>query len=139
MDEKLFNKKSVEKAKSPESLDDYIKVSNPTVWLLLASIIILLLGATFWGIFGRVESTVATTVRVQNGDAVCYVLEDYITEIKEGMTVKFDKKEAFITSIGEKENKEYVCELASEEILIDGFYNGKVVTNSYQPWSFVLN
>ncbi len=41
MQEKLFR----EKVKSPENLDDYIRISNPGVWLLLVSAIVLLIGA----------------------------------------------------------------------------------------------
>ena len=49
MSEEIFRKKSLDKVKSPENLDDYIQVSNPGVWLLLVSVIILLAGACVWG------------------------------------------------------------------------------------------
>lgn len=139
MDEEIFRKKSLDKVKSPESLDDYIKVSNPGVWLLLISVIVLLIGACVWGIFGHVDSIVPVTVRVENGLAVCYVSEDNIKGIGEGMTVRFDDKEAVIKSIDMKESKEYICTLQTEETLTDGFYDGKVLTKSYNPLSFILN
>lgn len=139
MDEKLFSKKSLDKVKSPESLDDYIRVSNPGVWLLLVSIIVLLIGAVAWGIFGHIDSTVSATVRVENGVAVCYIPETDVKGITEGMTVRFDGKEAVIQNIGAKVNAEYVCALQTDESLTDGFYEAKVVTESYQPLSFVLN
>lgn len=62
MNEGLFRKKSMEKISSPEQLDEYIKVSNPSVWMLLFCIIILLLGICVWGIFGRFDTTLATSV-----------------------------------------------------------------------------
>lgn len=55
MNENIFNKKSIEKMKSPESLNDYIKVSNPGVWMLIAGILLLLIGACVWGIFGSID------------------------------------------------------------------------------------
>lgn len=139
MDEKVFNKKSAEKIKSPENIDEYIKVSNPSVWLLLISIVVLLLGATFWGIFGRVDSTVATRVIVQDGNAVCYVSEENITRIEVGMTVEFENIESVIESIGEKKNSDYVCNLQTEATLTDGIFDGKVIIESYTPWSFAFN
>lgn len=142
MGEEIFRKKSLDKVKSPESLDDYIKVSNPGVWLLLVSVIVLLVGVCVWGVFGHIDSTVPVAVRVENGTALCYVTGDNINVITVGMKVKLDGKETVIESIesiGERENSEYICMLKTDETLKDGFYDGKVVTKSYRPLSFVLN
>ena len=139
MSAEIFRKKSLDKVKSPESLDDYIKVSNPGVWLLLVSVIVLLAGACVWGMFGHIDSTVPATVRVENGTAVCLLAEETIDGISEGMAVKFNGVEAVIENIGSKENVEYICTLKTDAALADGFYDGKVVTKSYKPLSFVLN
>ena len=104
MQEELFRKKSLDKIKSPESLEDYIHVSNPSVWLVLVSIIVLLLGACVWGIFGHIDSTVPSTVCVENGEAVCYVAESDIASVRTGLTVKFADSEAVIDKIGEKDD-----------------------------------
>ena len=139
MQEELFRKKSLDKIKSPESLEDYIHVSNPGVWLVLVSIIVLLLGACVWGIFGHIDSTVPSTVCVENGEAVCYVAENNIASVRTGMTVKYADCEAVIDKIGEKGDMGYACEMTSEASVADGFYEGKVVLKSYKPLSFVLN
>lgn len=44
MEKQIFRKKSVERVSSPEQLSDYIRVSNPSVWMTLAAIIVLLAG-----------------------------------------------------------------------------------------------
>lgn len=49
----IFRKKSIDKVSSPEKLDDYIRVTTPSVWITLAAIVILLVGATVWGFFGE--------------------------------------------------------------------------------------
>ena len=56
MDNGVFRKKSIERISSPEQLNDYIRVSNPGIWLLLATIVILLAGACVWAAFGTIES-----------------------------------------------------------------------------------
>lgn len=137
--EEIFRKKSLDKVKSPENLDDYIRVSNPGVWLLLISVIVLLAGVCVWGMFGHIDSTVPATVRVENGSAVCYISEENITGITEGMIVKFGSGEAVIDKIGVKEQAEYICSLKSDALLADGFYDGKVIMKSYKPLSFILN
>ena len=51
----LFRQKSLERISSPEQLNSYIRVSTPSVWLLLTAIVILLVGGIVWGVFGEVE------------------------------------------------------------------------------------
>lgn len=139
MSEEIFRKKSLDKVKSPESLDDYIRVSNPGVWLLLISVIVLLIGAVVWGAFGHIDSTVPASVRIENGTAVCYIAEENITSVKAGQTVKFENHEAVIESIGEKDESGYLCFLSGVSSLPDGFYEGNIIVESYKPLSFILN
>ena len=139
MNEELFRKKSLDKVKSPDHLDDYIQVSNPGVWLLLISIIVLLAGAFIWGIFGHIDSTVETGVWANNGEIFCSVAEKDIGSVQEGMTVKFEGYETRITEIGQKDDTGYRCILQSEQFIPDGFYEGKIVIKSIKPLSFVLN
>ena len=51
----IFREKSIEQASSPESLNDYIRVTTPPVWLVLAALLILLTGILIWSVFGTVE------------------------------------------------------------------------------------
>ncbi len=51
----LFREKSLQKVSSPEQLDDYIRVTSPSVWLILLALIILLAGLLAYSIFGTVE------------------------------------------------------------------------------------
>ena len=139
MREELFRKKSLEKVKSPEKLDDYIQVSGPGVWLLLISVIVLLAGACVWGIFGHIDSTVPTTVRAENGTVVCYVADENISSVQEGMTVESSDFEAVIIGIGQKEDTGYVCTLGSDQEIPDGYYEGKIIRKSIKPLSFILN
>ncbi|MBO4396823.1 MAG: hypothetical protein J5819_10825 [Eubacterium sp.] len=51
----LYRKKSMDRISSPEQLDDYIRVTSPSVWLVLIAMILLLSGTLVWSIFGTVE------------------------------------------------------------------------------------
>lgn len=139
MNEKIFRKKSLDKVKSPENLDEYIKASNPNVWLLLISVIVLLAGACVWGFFGRIDSTVPVTVNAKNGICICYVTDENISAVRENMIVRFNDFETVITEIGQKEEAGYPCILKSETAVADGFYDGKIVIESIKPISFILN
>lgn len=54
MNNSIFRQKSIDKISSPEKLDDYIKVTKPSVWITLIAIVLLLAGAVVWSIFGEV-------------------------------------------------------------------------------------
>ena len=51
----VFRKKSLERVSSPEELKDYIRVTTPPVWLVLAATLVLLLGLLAWSALGTVE------------------------------------------------------------------------------------
>lgn len=139
MNDNLFTKKSLDKLKSPENLEDYIRVSNPAVWLLLLSIVVLLTGAFVWGYFGQIDSTVPASVFIEDGSAVCYIETENIPSVQTGMTVRFKDYEAIITDIGEKEALGYECTLSKVPPLPNGYYEGKVVVKSAKPLKFILN
>ena len=70
---KLFREKSLEAIESPESLNDYLRVTSPGVWLIMGTVIALLAGLILWGVFGRIDTTVKLAVKSENGSAICYV------------------------------------------------------------------
>ncbi len=51
----IFRQKSIERVSGPEELNDYIRVTTPSVWIVLIAIVTLLAGILMWSIFGRVE------------------------------------------------------------------------------------
>ena len=59
MNKNLFREKNVERIASPEQLNDYIHVSNPSVWIALAAFAVLLVGICIWGIFGTLDTTLS--------------------------------------------------------------------------------
>ena len=75
MSKQLFRQKSMERITSPEQMDDYIRVSNPSVWMILAAVIVLLVGVCVWGIFGQLDTTLQTGGVCADGQLILYVGE----------------------------------------------------------------
>ena len=138
MGKDIFRKKSLDKLKSPESLDECIKVTNPGVWLILAAIILLLVGACVWGAFGHIDSICPISVHAENGVLTGAMEEENITTVKTGMTVHFDRFDATVESISD-ESGEYVLTLSAKEAVPDGIYEGNIVIQSFKPFSFIFN
>lgn len=139
MSEELFRKKSIDKMKSPENLNDYIRVSNPGVWLLLISIIVLLAGACIWGFFGHIDSTAAVEVHVEDGTVTCYPEKDSTASVTAGMTVKFAGCEGTIISITESPDGRCACRIGAAEVPSDGIYTGELVLEQIRPLSLLLD
>lgn len=157
MNNGIFREKSMKRVSSPEQLGDYIRVSNPSVWMALAAVIILLAGVCVWGIFGRLETTVSAPVVVKDGQAVCYVTEKDVLSIKEGMPVTVNGQEYKVLSvsaipteimdtfdsyalyIGGFSVGEWVYAVTVDAALAEGTYKAEIVTDSVSPMSFVFN
>lgn len=65
MSDSIFRKKSLDHISSPEEIDDYIKVTKPGMWLVLAAIVLMLTAVIIWGIVGEIEVNV-----IVNGEVV---------------------------------------------------------------------
>ncbi len=64
MEEKtIFRKKSLERVSSPEQLNDYIRVTAPSVWVILAATLLLIAGTLVWAVFGKIQVNTDTGVR----------------------------------------------------------------------------
>lgn len=80
----LFRKSSMDQINSPDQLNDYIKVANPSVWITLAVVMILLLGMLTWAVFGAIETNVTAELHVENGVGTAYVSGSEIEGIAPG-------------------------------------------------------
>lgn len=137
MNETIFRKKSLERVNSPEALDDYIQVTNPGVWMVLVCMILLLTGACAWGVMGRMESTISTTVLVESGNAACTIPMERVTSIAVGMAVHIGDAEGTVSSItANPEADTYWVKIDAP--LADGIYAAEIVTESIRPFSLVF-
>lgn len=154
----IFREKSIGRISSPEDLNDYVRVANPGVWLILTAIVVLLVGFICWGVFGTMETTIDVVCISENGTTVCYIREADRTRVSEEMEVYLaDGTERVITEIGTESKAasevltEYAMHLADikdgewvrpaslSEGLPEGSWSAKVTVESIQPISFILN
>lgn len=164
MENHLFRQKSIEQVSSPEQLNDYIRVSNPSVWMILTAVIVLLTGVCIWGVFGRLDTTVGCVCISDGGRNVVYIKEtDMVSgenrkaSVEEGTCVTVGGQEYKIKSIGTEpvsvggtfseyamhigdlKNGEWVYEATLDAVLPDGVYAAEIVVESVKPMSFVIN
>lgn len=80
----IFNRKATERLRSPEDLDKYVRVTNPSVWIMLAACIALLVGLLSWGVFGTVATSVNATGVSVDGKAMCFLSADNAAKVSVG-------------------------------------------------------
>jgi hypothetical protein len=157
MKESVFRKSSLERVSSPEQLNDYIRISNPGVWMVLAAAIILLVGACVWGVFGTLETTQQAVAVAKDGTVTCYVTDKQEPQISQGMTVRIGKTDGTVASVaagpfeitsnfdsyamylGNMKPGEWYYPVTINISVADGYYMAQIVTSSKKPMSFVLN
>ena len=130
MDSNLFRKKSLKQIQSPDNLKEYIKVINPSLWIIFIAIFLLLAGAFVWGTMGKIEDKVSVTALVKNGEVLC----DYNESAKEEMKAVINGINGTVSSVSTNAIK-----ISLEEKLSDGVYMGYIVLGEISPISFVFN
>ena len=139
MKEELFTKKALDRIKSPESLNDYICVSNPSVWLFMTAVVILLAGACIWGIFGNLETTIEMQATTQDGVVTCLVETGKMENITVGMEIKIGEITSVISAIEPVEGKNGSWKILAYAEVPDGIYTVKIITETIHPMQFVFN
>ncbi|GHV48820.1 hypothetical protein FACS189499_09050 [Clostridia bacterium] len=152
-----FRKKSMERVLSPEQLNDYIRVPNPSVWIILAAVTVFLAGFGVWCFMGTLETKVDAVAVVSGSSAVCYVGGEAADRLSPGQTVRIGGTEGKVVSVPSHPTEitddfdSYAAHLGNINAgdwyypvvinisLADGAYNAAVITDSVHPLSFILN
>ena len=158
MNKNLFRKSSIDRVNSPEQLNEYIRVANPGVWIVLAAIAALLIGVVVWSVFCTIETTVKTCASVSGDTAVCYVSAEDVSGLKAGMPVAVEGCEGTIKRIPDapmqigdnfgnyalslsgfsKVDFCYAVEIALTGVQ-DGAYPAVITADSVHPIYFILH
>ena len=145
----VFRKTSLEQAASPDSLDDYIQVSNPSVWMILAAIVLLLAGALVWACFGHLSDVQRGVLVVDGSQSVCYVDQSAADDLSTGDAVAVGETVGSVASVSEEvvpasalpasaqdaaaEDSGWYRSAAVSIDLPDGVYEAEVTLRSYNP------
>ena len=153
----LFRKKSLDRISSPEQLNDYIRVSTPSVWMLLTAVVILLVGVCVWGVFGHMDTVLPAVAVAENDNVTAYVKEADADKVlleaavsvggAEGRVLAIgaqpvqvdDTFTEYMRHVGSLQQGEWVYPVTLDAACADGVYAAQIVIDSVSPMSFVLN
>ena len=138
MEQPFFRKKAIEQISSPEQLSDYLKVTNPSIWLVLVAVMILLAGLIAWATIGTLETIVHENAIVKDGVAQIIIIEGNSAGIKEGMTFRMANQEEGVISY--VEDDEYGRTIAVAKVTLpDGEYNVDIIKERVHPIQFLIS
>lgn len=129
----IFRKKPLDEISSPEQLNDYLRVTTPGVWAVLAAVIVMLIGLFAWSMSGNLETVAEGVAVVEDGKARITVIGSDRNKLAEDMTVRFESDEFCISDV-EKSGKAY-----ADVTLEDGTYDVKIVIESIHPIKFLFS
>ena len=131
----IFRSETLQRISSPEQLTDYLRVTNPGIWIILAAVLTLLVGFFVWMSVGTIETTVEVGVSTQNHVAEVAVKNGDAT-IEKDMTLRIGDMQTAILST---KTDGYGRTVGMADVdLSDGMYDGTLVTESVHPIQFLL-
>ena len=133
--ETVFRKETLERISSPEQLTDYLRITNPGVWVILTAVILLLAGLFAWSMIGTLETTASVKVIVANDNAQIVPVDAAM--ITEGMIFRVNSEE-YTVALAKNDDLGRYYGLASVD-LPDGIYDGTIVVDQVHPIDFLLS
>lgn len=123
---------------SPDQLNDYLRVTNPKIWMLLSAIALLIVGLLLWSSFTTIESYATGTARAVGGElTVSFDDAAKASKVKPGMEMKVGDVETEVLTVGTDENNAIVA--SAHANIPDGSYNVRVGYATMQVISMLLN
>ena len=101
----LFNKKATEKLRNPDDLDKYVRVTNPSVWVVIAACVFLLAGLLVWAVFGSVTTSVSamgsvvTMKKTGEPAALCFLNTDDAAKVHQGDVANVNGEQMKVQSV----------------------------------------
>ncbi len=136
--EQLFRKESVARVSSPEQLSDYLHVTSPAIWVVLAAVILLLAGLFVWSSVTAVESYATGRAEVRGGVlTMTFDAAERAENVAVGMDVKVGDRVIPVLSTGRDENGRLIA--VADADLPDGSYDTRVGYKSTQIIAMLFN
>ena len=154
-----MEEKKSKKVDSPEQLNEYIRLSNPGVWITLLAIIVLLTGFCVWGVFGKIDTKIATVAVSDEASTYIYVKEEDLSKVKDRMPVILNGSEdtfeivelyetpekitedmdEYVRHLGDLQIGEWAYKCKLDKNVKEGTYGADIIIESISPMKFIVN
>ena len=123
---------------SPDQLNDYLKVTSPKIWVLLAAVVLLVVGLILWGGFTTIESYATGTARAVGGELTVTFDDDAkASRVQPGMAMDVGDVHTEVLTVGADAGGKPVA--SAHANIPDGSYDVRVGYSTTQVISMLLN
>ena len=134
----LFRKQTLDRVSSPEQLSDYLHVTSPAVWVVLAAVAVLIASLFVWSGVTAVESYATGSADVRGGVLTLKFDDAEKAEnVEVGMNVKVGELVTPVLSVGHDEDGNLLA--VANVNLPDGSYDARVGYRSTQIINMLFN
>ena len=138
MDQNLYRQKSMDRISSPEQLNDYLRVTNVSVWVIPIAVILLLAGMLIWSATATIESYAEGSSQVQGGVmTIRFDDQQFAKKVEAGMPVRTGDTETVIAGIGHDADGLIIA--TANTSLADGYYPVRVSYKQTQVLSLLFD
>ena len=138
MDGSARENQNARRITTPEQLNDYLKVTNPKIWVLLVAVILLVGGLLLWSSFTTMESYATGTAKASGGElTVTFDDPTKASKVQAGMEMDVGDVKTEILTVGTGPKGEVVASAHAK--IPDGLYEVRVGYNAKQVISMLFN
>lgn len=128
----IFTQKAADKLRSPDDLDEYVRVTNPSVWVVLAACTALMIGLFAWGFLGTAETNVSATGTFVKDEVICFLPAEKASNVTVGDVANVGGKLLNVKSI----SRMPVSRVEASEIVEGDYLASTLVTDD---WTYVVH
>ncbi len=137
MEKPIFRENKLNELSSPEDLNEYLKVTSLSAWIIMAAVLFLLLGLLVWACTGTLETRAKGILEVKGDEAIVSVSSDRAKLVKEGNPVEVRGQQVSLSDVRMDEYGR--CSGRVIVNLDEGKYECEVIVERISPISFLFH
>ncbi len=152
------NTREKKKDLQPGDLNQYIRLTTISTWMVLMAILVFVIGMVIWGFFGRLTVSVQAVAVSNSNNVTLHIPEDQVSRIKQDSELVINDSSVPIGNINDNAVTEKAGEVLDEyqrslanltenqKVLVinrtmeipDGSYSASIVLEQIKPFSFLF-
>lgn len=128
----------MDRISSPEQLNDYLRVTNPRIWMLLVAVFLLVFGLLLWSAFATIESYATGTAVASNGElTVTFNDPAKAAHVKAGMEIEIGDQTCEVLTVRKDADGNLIA--SAQKAIPDGSYEARIGYSTVQVISMLFN
>jgi hypothetical protein len=134
--EGLYREKVLKKISTPEQLTDCLRVTNPSVWIILAAVVLLLAGLFVWASVATIETSMDAEIKFARNYGEMEFTSQNGSNVRAGQKVIVGSRTFTVSLVYKAENGHILAYVEGE--MPDGEYDARILIRAEHPIDFLF-